>query len=218
MRTAVRVGRWTLPASRQYAARTHPEPPPRYTSRMRSIADELRQRDREAAASLPLEERLRRVFALGEIGLEAGVLAEAGVPYALIGASALSVHGVIRSSIDFHLLGVERSCLDRRTWSGLEAEGVSVEVRQGDPQDPLAGVVRFGVPDELPVDLVVGKFSWQRTLLDRAGKAVFAGVERIEEIEGDAQNQVRVRAQLFWASRILQAPFQLVRAALSSSA
>jgi hypothetical protein len=38
---------------------------------MRSVADELRERDREAAANLPLEERLRRIFALGEIGLEA---------------------------------------------------------------------------------------------------------------------------------------------------
>jgi predicted nucleotidyltransferase len=107
----------------------------------------------------------------------AGVLAEAGVPYALIGASALGVHGVIRSSIDFDLFAVERSCLDRRTWSGLETEGVSVEVRKGDSQDPLAGVVRFEVPTELPVDLVVGKSPWQRKILDRAGKAVFAGVE-----------------------------------------
>jgi hypothetical protein len=38
---------------------------------MRSVADELRQRDREVAASLPIEERLRRVFEMGEIGLEA---------------------------------------------------------------------------------------------------------------------------------------------------
>ena len=38
---------------------------------MRSVADELRERDREAIASLPLEERLRRAIELGEIGLAA---------------------------------------------------------------------------------------------------------------------------------------------------
>ncbi|HEV7503605.1 MAG TPA: hypothetical protein VGS07_01710 [Thermoanaerobaculia bacterium] len=38
---------------------------------MKSVADDLRRRDREAFASLPLEERIRRVFELGEIGLEA---------------------------------------------------------------------------------------------------------------------------------------------------
>ena len=121
-----------------------------------------------------MHERVDRVSLLARV---ARVLEEARISYALIGASALNVHGVVRSSIDFDLFGLERACLDRRTWSGLETEGVSVEVRKGDPQDPLAGVVRFEVPTELPVDLVVGKFPWQRKILDRAGKAVFAGVE-----------------------------------------
>jgi hypothetical protein len=38
---------------------------------MGSVIDDLRRRDREAFADLPAEERLRRVFELGEIGLEA---------------------------------------------------------------------------------------------------------------------------------------------------
>jgi hypothetical protein len=38
---------------------------------MQSVADDLRRRDREAFASLPLAERIRRAFELGEIGLEA---------------------------------------------------------------------------------------------------------------------------------------------------
>lgn len=121
-----------------------------------------------------MHERADRLSLLARV---ARVLEAAGIPYALIGASALNVHGVVRSSIDFDLFGVERACLDRRTWSSLETERVSVEVRKGDLQDPLAGVVRFEVPDELPVDLVVGKFSWQEKILEQAGKAVFAGVE-----------------------------------------
>jgi hypothetical protein len=38
---------------------------------MHSVADDLRREDREAFAKLSLEERVRRVFEMGEIGLEA---------------------------------------------------------------------------------------------------------------------------------------------------
>jgi hypothetical protein len=38
---------------------------------MHSVVDDLRREDREAFAKLPLEERIRRVFEMGEIGLEA---------------------------------------------------------------------------------------------------------------------------------------------------
>lgn len=92
----------------------------------------------------------------------------AGIPYALIGAGALTVHGVNRASIDFDFLVLDPSCLRRELWAGLESRGVSVDVRKGDLTDPLAGVVRFEAPRESPVDVVVGKFKWQREILDRA--------------------------------------------------
>ncbi|HEX4961074.1 MAG TPA: hypothetical protein VF173_09575 [Thermoanaerobaculia bacterium] len=38
---------------------------------MRSVADDLRQRDREESERLSIDERLRRACELGEIGLEA---------------------------------------------------------------------------------------------------------------------------------------------------
>jgi len=38
---------------------------------MHSVLDDLRREDREELAKLPLEERIRRVFDMGEIGLEA---------------------------------------------------------------------------------------------------------------------------------------------------
>jgi len=104
-------------------------------------------------------------------------LRAAGIPHALIGASALTIHGVNRSTLDVDLFAVDPACLDRRTWDLLVAEGVSVEVRKGEPDDPLAGVVRFEVSIEIPVDLVVGKYVWQRRTIERAGKAIFAGVE-----------------------------------------
>jgi hypothetical protein len=95
-------------------------------------------------------------------------LHKADVSYALIGAGALTVHGVTRATLDFDFLVMEPSCLRRDFWSDVEGAGVSVDVRKGDLTDPLAGVVRFEAPGEGPVDVVVGKFKWQRKVLERA--------------------------------------------------
>jgi hypothetical protein len=92
----------------------------------------------------------------------------AGIPYAMIGALALAAHGVNRASVDIDLLTVDLSCLKPDLWSDLESQGIKVQVRKGDLTDPLAGVVRFGAPGETPVDVVVGKFRWQRKILERA--------------------------------------------------
>lgn len=106
-----------------------------------------------------------------------GVLRAQGIPYALIGASALTIHGVNRSTLDVDLFTVDRACLDPGIWDGLAVAGVDIEVRKGDPDDPLAGVVRFEVATELPLDLVVGKHLWQRRAIERAEAATFMGVE-----------------------------------------
>ena len=42
----------------------------------------------------------------------AGALEDAGIPYALVGAAALAVHGVSRSTLDQDLLVTERRALD----------------------------------------------------------------------------------------------------------
>lgn len=98
----------------------------------------------------------------------AAVLRGAGIPHALIGASALAAYGVSRSTIDQDLFAVDPSCLHSTLWTDLRASGVEIEVRKGDPEDPLAGVVRFKAAGELPVDLVVGKSGWQVQILERA--------------------------------------------------
>lgn len=45
---------------------------------------------------------------------------------------------------------------------------VEVEVRLGDFEDPLAGVIRFRFGNERPVDLIVGRHPWQTSLLERS--------------------------------------------------
>ena len=96
------------------------------------------------------------------------ILHKADISYALIGAGALSVHGVTRSTSDVDFLVLDPSCLQLDFWKALESHGVSIDVRKGDLTDPLAGVVRFKLPGEDDVDVVVGKFKWQRKILDRA--------------------------------------------------
>lgn len=96
------------------------------------------------------------------------VLEARGIPYALIGASAMSYYGVNRATNDLDLLAVDPACLDPALWSGLRDQGVTADVRRGDLTDPLAGVVRFRAAAERPIDLVVGKFAWQRKTLERA--------------------------------------------------
>lgn len=49
--------------------------------------------------------------------------------------------------------------------------GVNVEVRRGEPDDPLAGVVRFSQRDTRPTDLVVDRHRWQQRAVERAGPA-----------------------------------------------
>jgi predicted nucleotidyltransferase len=89
------------------------------------------------------------------------------VPHALIGAAALALHGVSRSTFDQDLLVVDERVLADSFWRDFEP-GARVEIRRGDRDDPLAGVVRLQAGDERDVDLVVGRSGWQREMLDRA--------------------------------------------------
>ena len=86
------------------------------------------------------------------------------------------MHGVSRGTRDLDLFTLARQCLDSVTWAPLEAAGATVRIRRGDDDDPLAGVVRFTMPGEGPVDLVVGKSLWQAPIPDRTRPAVVAGV------------------------------------------
>jgi len=89
------------------------------------------------------------------------LLSDNGVPHAMIGATALAALGASRSTQDIDLLTTDRSVLSRAFWSPLEAAGAEVDVREGDMDDPLAGVVRLTRTDSRPVDVIVGFALWQ---------------------------------------------------------
>jgi hypothetical protein len=109
--------------------------------------------------------RADRLELLGRVG--AVLEARSGL-FAVIGAAALAVRGVARTTFDIDLLTTDASVLDSDVWVELQRDGVRVEVRKGDFDDPLAGVVRFDAEDARPIDLVVGKMKWQQALIERS--------------------------------------------------
>lgn len=97
-------------------------------------------------------------------------LADAGVRYAVIGAVALAARGASRSTLDFDLLVADSRVLHDDFWSSIRGTGTRVEIRKGDLDDPLAGVVR--ITGSQPVDVVVAKYRWQRDVVERAESVV----------------------------------------------
>lgn len=88
----------------------------------------------------------------------------------------MAVHGVARSTIDLDLLVTAAECLDPLMWAPLSGRGITVDVRPGGHDDPLAGVVRLSPSTPLPIDVVVGKWRWQADIIARARDAAVHGV------------------------------------------
>jgi predicted nucleotidyltransferase len=91
-----------------------------------------------------------------------------GIPFALIGAAAMAVHGVSRATADIDLLTVDPRALRKDLWSGFEARGASLRLIEGDIDDPLAGSMRFSLAGDRIVDIVVGRYAWQREIIETA--------------------------------------------------
>lgn len=89
------------------------------------------------------------------------------IPHALIGAAAMAVHGVSRSTADVDLLAVESRTLKREVWAGFKQRGVVLRLLKGDFDDPLAGSVRLADGTSV-VDVVVGRYVWQSELIEAA--------------------------------------------------
>jgi hypothetical protein len=96
------------------------------------------------------------------------VLERHAVRHALIGAAALASAGIARSTFDIDVLTTDDRVLNDGIWTSLRDQDVFVEVRCGDADDPLAGVVRLEQANERPVDLIVGRHHWQSRAVDRA--------------------------------------------------
>ena len=110
------------------------------------------------------------------------LLARRGTPAALIGAIALAAHGIARATLDLDLLALDTGLLSTEPWKDLSEAGDTVEVRSGDAEDPLAGVIRLTRSGKTPVDVVVGKHRWMEGVLTRAGTLSF-GERRVPIVD-----------------------------------
>jgi hypothetical protein len=90
------------------------------------------------------------------------------VAFAAVGGVALAIRGVARSTFDIDLLVFDTAVLTDSFWALVERDGAHVEIRRGDADDPLRGIVRLVSRDERPVDVVVGRGAWQEAVVKRA--------------------------------------------------
>lgn len=101
----------------------------------------------------------------------------AGVRYAVIGAGALAVHGIARSTFDLDLFTTDAVALEPPTWAATAADSrIQLEIRRGDSADPLAGIVRVATAGHRDIDVVVGRLRWQTDVVARAVPVETAGV------------------------------------------
>jgi hypothetical protein len=96
------------------------------------------------------------------------ILDRLGAPYALIGGHAVAARGYPRATIDVDLLTTDVRVLQPSTWDDLGVEGAEIECREGDTDDPLAGVARIVLPGQILVDVIVGRWKWEAAVISRA--------------------------------------------------
>jgi hypothetical protein len=113
---------------------------------------------------------------LSLLGRVAAVLRDRDIPFCIVGAAAMAVHGVVRSTLDIDVLVASADVLEPTTWDPLRREGIPVAIHRGDADDPLRGVVRIGASSAAPIDVIVGKARWQAAVLERCGAASIEGI------------------------------------------
>ncbi|HLD50563.1 MAG TPA: hypothetical protein VJC08_05125 [bacterium] len=98
------------------------------------------------------------------------------IPYAIIGAFAASFYGVVRASLDADAVISIRSpeegadlCRD------LQGQGLSVERRSGDLDDPIAAVINVQDLFHNRVDLLIGIRGMTQEAFHRVEQAQFMG-------------------------------------------
>jgi hypothetical protein len=103
------------------------------------------------------------------------VLVREQVNYAVIGAMAASIHGVVRASVDadavLSLISKKPSDLER----GFRAAGFQTQLRVGDPEDPIPALLQLTDGFGNTVDLLIGLRGLEAEAFSRAMEVPFQG-------------------------------------------
>lgn len=110
-------------------------------------------------------------------------LARRGVRYAVIGAMAAAVHGVVRASLDADAIVALQVREAQALRQSLLEEGYDVSLRTGDVDDPIPGLLEIKDRHGNRVDLLLGLRGMDPGLLNRTrqvglGETVLAIVGR----------------------------------------
>lgn len=108
--------------------------------------------------------------------LVVAALESIGARYAVIGGQAVALRGHPRLTVDYDFLTTDRRVFEREVWTTLEQRGAIVDVRKGDPDDPLAGVVHITLREQHEADIVVAKWKWEQGVIERAERLTLQGV------------------------------------------
>lgn len=97
----------------------------------------------------------------------ADVLDARGIRYAVIGAMAAAVHGVVRASLDADAVVALHVREARELQQAIAAEGYQAAVRTGDADDPIPGLLEIQDRHGNRVDLLLGLRGMDPDLMSR---------------------------------------------------
>lgn len=105
----------------------------------------------------------------------AEVLAARGIAYAVIGAMAAAVHGVVRASLDADAVVSARLAVGRELQREFAGKGYGAELRVGDAEDPIPALL--SVTDEFGnrVDLLIGLRGMDPAAMERSSEITLSG-------------------------------------------
>jgi predicted nucleotidyltransferase len=104
------------------------------------------------------------------------VLDKRHIHYAIVGAFAASFYGLVRASLDADaVISIHTSKEAADLCQDLKAQGLSIEHRKGDPDDPIAGVINIQDCFHNRVDLLIGIHGMTQEVFHRVEQAQFMG-------------------------------------------
>jgi hypothetical protein len=105
----------------------------------------------------------------------AAALATSGIDYAIVGAMAAAVHGVVRASLDADAvvsLQVREAVVLKRAF---DAAGLATDLRIGDPDDPIPALLAITDSHGNRVDLLIGLRGLEPGAFTRVQRISFLG-------------------------------------------